>query len=265
MTELLGIDLSGIGQISLTMLAVLFAVAVLASFVDAVAGGGGLIALPALLYAGLPPLQALATNKLQGSFGTLASTLNFIRHGQIDLGKMLPAVLLTFLGAAAGTLAVQSFSPDILKLIMPFLLIGIVLFFALQPKLGEEDRHHRIGIRRFSVLFGFSIGFYDGFFGPGAGSFFTLAFVLMLGFNLVKATANTKLLNFTSNITALAFFIPGGHVVWSIGLVMALGQFIGGTLGAHMTMKHGVRLIRPLVILMSSAMALKLIYDNLAG
>jgi uncharacterized membrane protein YfcA len=207
-------------------------------------------------------LQALATNKLQGSFGTFAATLNFIRHGHINLKEMAPAVILTFLGSATGTLAVQMFSSDLLRLFMPFLLMGIVVFFALQPKIGEEDRHHRIGIWGFSFLFGFSIGFYDGFFGPGAGAFFTLAFVLMLGFNLIKATANTKLLNFTSNSTSLLLFVMGGHVIWSIGLVMAVGQFLGGTMGSHMTMRHGARLIRPLVILMSSAMALKLLYDN---
>jgi len=260
MSEFLGIE-----QISAGMLALLFCVALVAGFVDAVAGGGGLIALPALLYTGISPLQALATNKLQGSFGTFASTLNFVRHGHIDLKEMIPAVLLTFLGASVGTLAVQMFSPDFLRLFMPIALIGIVVFFALQPKLGEQDRHHRIGIWGFAALFGFTLGFYDGFFGPGAGAFFTLAFVLMLGFNLVKATANTKLLNFTSNITSLGFFIAGGHVVWSLGLVMALGQFTGGFLGAHMTIRHGARLIRPLVIVMSSAMALKLLYDNFAG
>jgi len=255
----------GFEQISISMLALLFCVALVAGFVDSVAGGGGLIALPALLYTGITPLQALATNKLQGSFGTFASTLNFYRHGHIDLKQMLPAVFLTFIGAAAGTLAVQMFSPDFLRLFMPIALVGIVIFFALQPKLGEQDRHHRIGIWSFAALFGFTLGFYDGFFGPGTGAFFTLAFVLLLGFNLVKATANTKLLNFTSNITSLSFFIVGGHVVWSLGLVMAIGQFTGATIGSHMTIRHGASLIRPLVIIMSSAMALKLLYDNFAG
>ncbi len=255
-------ELIGIEHISLTILVALFLVALVAGFVDAVAGGGGMIALPALLYTGISPLQALATNKLQGSFGTFASTLNFIRHGHIDLKDMLPAVFLTFVGATTGTLAVQLLSPDFLKLFMPLALIGIVLFFAVQPKLGENDRHKRISIWAFSALFGFTLGFYDGFFGPGTGSFFTLAFVMLLGFNLVKATAHTKLLNFTSNITALCFFIHGGHVVWALGLLMAIGQFTGGTLGSHMTIRHGARLIRPLIIIMSFAMALKLLYDN---
>ncbi|MCP4936371.1 MAG: TSUP family transporter, partial [bacterium] len=230
-----------------------------------VAGGGGLIALPALLYAGITPLQALATNKFQGTFGTFASTLNFVRHGHINLKQMMPAVFLTFLGAAAGTFAVQLFSTDFLRLFMPIALVAMVLFFTLQPTLGEQDRHHRIGIWVFAAVFGFSLGFYDGFFGPGTGSFFTLTFVLLLGFNLVKATANTKLLNFTSNITSLSIFIYGGHVVWPLGLVMAVGQFTGGFLGAHMTIRHGASLIRPLVIIMSSAMALKLLFDNFTG
>lgn len=264
MGDFLTTGLWGMEQISMGTLVLLFCVALVASFVDAVAGGGGLIALPALLYTGITPLQALATNKLQGSFGTLSATINFVRHGRIDLKEMIPAVLLTFIGATAGTLAVQMFSADFLRVFMPFALVALVVFFILQPKLGEQDRHHRMGIWGFSILFGFTLGFYDGFFGPGTGSFFTLAFVLILGFNLVKATANTKLLNFTSNVTSLGFFILGGHVVWSLGLVMAVGQIIGGTLGAHMTVRHGASLIRPLVIIMSSAMALKLLYDNLA-
>ncbi len=259
------IEFAGVAPISPGMLVLLFSVALLAGFVDAVAGGGGLIALPALLYAGLSPLQALATNKLQGSFGTFASTLNFIRHGQIDVTFMAPAIFLTFAGAAVGTLAVQSLSTDFLRLFMPFALFAIVLFYAVQPDPGAHDRHNRIGIWGFSLVFAFGLGFYDGFFGPGTGSFFTLAFILLLGFNLVRATANTKLLNFTSNITSLTFFVAGGHVVWSTGLVMAAGQLIGGTLGAHMTLRHGARLVRPLVILMSSLMAIKLLNDYFAS
>jgi len=241
----------------------LFLVALLAGFIDAMAGGGGLLALPALLSTGISPLQALATNKFQGSFGTFAAVFNFYKKGHLNLRRMAPAMALTFLGAASGTLLVQFISADFLRLVTPVLLVGIVLFFALQPGLGEQDRAHKISLLAFSLTFGFGLGFYDGFFGPGTGSFFTFAFVLMLGFNLVRATAHTKLLNFISNITSLLLFIASGHVIWEMGLIMAVGQFVGGYLGAHMTLRHGARLIRPLVIAMSLAMTAKLVYDNL--
>lgn len=246
----------------LDVLAFLFAVALVAGFIDAVAGGGGLLALPALLTTGITPLEALATNKLQGSFGTFAAAAYYLRSGYLDLRQMAPVILMTFIGAASGTLLVQFLNPDFLRLLTPLMLIGVVVFFALQPKLGEADRHRRIGIWPFALLFGFGIGSYDGFFGPGTGSFFALAFVLMLGHNLIKATANTKLMNFTSNIASLLFFLLNGQVIWTLGLAMALGQFLGGTLGAHLIIRHGAKFIRPLVMLMSLAMTLKLLYDS---
>lgn len=244
------------------LLGLLFAAASVAGFIDSIAGGGGLIALPALLAAGLTPAQALATNKLQGSFGTMAATWNFYRKGHLKLVEMWPAVLMTFIGSASGTELVKRLDPSFLSTVMPFLLIVVVIYFVFQPKIGETDRHHRISLWGFAFLCGFTIGFYDGFFGPGTGSFFAIAFVTLLGFNLLKATAHTKLLNFTSNIASLCFFILGGKVVWVVGLTMAMGQFIGGYLGSHMTMKHGARIVRPLLITVSLAMTVKLVYSN---
>jgi uncharacterized membrane protein YfcA len=243
----------------------LLVVGFIAGSVDAIAGGGGLITVPALLWAGLPPTSALATNKLQSSWGTAAATVNFLRNGQIDLRAMLPAIACTFAGAAAGTLLIQRLDSSFLAALIPLLLVAAAAYFLLQPRLGEVDRQQRIGSCAFAVGCASVIGFYDGFFGPGTGSFFAVAFVALRGFNLVKATAHTKLLNLTSNLASLLFFILGGHVVWSVGLCMAGGQIAGGMLGSHLTLRHGSRLVRPLLVIVSIALTLRFLLTDPAS
>ncbi|WP_417831003.1 TSUP family transporter [Terasakiella sp.] len=248
--------------LSYETLGLLFCVALIAGWIDSIAGGGGLIALPALLGAGLSPAQALATNKLQGSFGTFAATMNFYKKGHLNLKEIWPIIVMTFIGAALGTLAVQAIDASLLIDVIPFLLVGMGFYFLLQPQIGTQDRKARIGVWAYGLFFGFSIGFYDGFFGPGTGSFFAVAFITMMGFNILKATAHTKILNFTSNIASLLFFILGGQMVWVVGLVMAMGQLVGGYLGSHMSMKHGGKIIRPLLVVISFAMTIKLIWSS---
>ena len=220
------------------------------------------MALPALLWAGLPPVQALATNKLQGSFGTLTASYNFVRRGEIDVRRLRVPILLTFAGSAAGTLAVQRLGSDRLEQVVPSLLIAFALYFLFSPRIGDQDAHHRIGHGLFGLLFGFGIGFYDGFFGPGTGSFFAAAFVLLLGYNLRRATAGTKILNFTSNIASLLFFALAGEVVWQVGLPMGLAQMAGAWVGSHLVIRHGTRLIRPLLVIVSLAISLKLLLSD---
>ncbi|WP_210394656.1 TSUP family transporter [Motiliproteus sediminis] len=241
------------------LLLMLFLAGLLAGSIDAIAGGGGMIALPALLFAGLSPAEALATNKLQGSFGTFSASLYFIRRGWVDLRRVRWMIGSTFVGAALGTLLVQQLDPGILTSVIPLLLILIALYFLFSPQVGEEDVQRRIGELAFALTVGFGVGFYDGFFGPGTGSFFAIAFVSLLGFGLTKATAHTKVLNLTSNLASLLFFIAGGQVVWSLGLVMALGQLLGGRLGASLVVLKGSRLIRPLVVTICVLMSLKLL------
>ncbi|MEN8212917.1 MAG: TSUP family transporter [Pseudomonadota bacterium] len=240
-------------------LPLLLIVGVVAGFVDAIAGGGGLVSLPALLWAGLPPVEALATNKLQGTAGTFTATLNYIRHRLIKPRQLLLAIGCTALGAAAGALAVQQLSSTLLAQLIPWLLIGFALYFLLSPRMDGRQHPQRISLLPFSVIIGFSVGFYDGFFGPGAGSFFTLAFVLLLGYSLPQAVGGTKLLNFTSNLVALLVFILGGKIVWLVGLAMAGGQMIGAYAGSHLAVRHGAVLIRPLLVVVSVAMSVKLL------
>ncbi len=249
-------------QLSIELVALLFATGMLAGFVDAIAGGGGLIALPMLLFAGLSPAQALATNKLQGSFGTFAASAYFIRHGLVKPAGIIGLLVCTFSGAAAGTLLVQQLDSGFLTAVIPILLILIAVYFWLSPQVAEEDVQQRIGSAAFAVSVGFGVGFYDGFFGPGTGSFFAIAFVSLLGYGLTKATAHTKVLNFTSNIASLLFFVLGGQVVWTLGLVMAAGQLVGGALGAKLVILKGSTLIRPLVVVICILISLKLLVSG---
>ncbi len=157
--------------VSPLVLVVLFFVAILAGFIDSLAGGGGLLTVPALMAAGMPPAQALATNKLQACGGSLSATLYFVRRKVVNLADQKLNILMTFIGSTAGALLVQHVQSDILKQILPLLVIGIGLYFLLMPKLGEADRQRRLYGLPFALVAGGSVGFYDGFFGPGAVRF----------------------------------------------------------------------------------------------
>jgi len=246
-------------ELDLFTLALLAMAGAIAGFVDAIAGGGGLITIPALLATGMPPVAALATNKLQSSFGAFTATRTFWRAGLIDIRRMRWAVLLTFIGSAAGTLLIQQLDASQLSRLLPYLLIGFAIYFGLSPRISDSDSKRRISLTLFAVSAAPLIGFYDGFFGPGTGSFFAIAFVALAGMNIRSATANTKLLNFTSNIAALLFFILGGKVVWLAGLVMAGGQLIGARLGAGMVISKGSRLVRPLLVITALTISVKLL------
>jgi uncharacterized protein len=238
---------------------ILFAVGTLAGLVDAIAGGGGLITVPALLWSGLDPITALATNKAQGVFGSGAASAHFARQGALDLRRAWPAVVCTFAGAAAGALAVQHLGGATLARLIPLLLIAFALYFLFSPRVSDLDSHRRLGEGAFALLVGTGVGFYDGFFGPGTGTFFAMGYVALLGYNLRRATAHTKLLNFASNLAALLLFAAGGQVVWALALPMAAGQFIGAWLGAHLVLRHGTQLIRPVLVLVALAVSVKLL------
>ena len=247
------------------LLLLLFFVGFFAGMIDAIAGGGGLLALPALLAVGLSPVEALATNKLQGSFGTFSASLYFLRKGLVSLADIRLLIVCTFAGSAAGTLLVQHIDARFLTHAIPFLLILTACYIWFAPPIREGDRRRRISYPLFALTIGFGVGFYDGFFGPGAGTFFTIGFVLLCGFDLIKATAHTKLLNFTSNLASLLFFAAGGHVIWGLGLTMAAGQLLGARFGARLVVRRGSRLVRPLVVRVSVAISLKLLFGEQLG
>jgi len=245
--------------LSLDIILALSAIAILAGFIDAIAGGGGLITVPALLWVGVPPLNTLATNKLQGCFGSGIASYRFWRKGHINLRELFWPIALTFIGAALGTSTVQHIHNDWLNQAIPFLLVGVAMYFALSPSVKDLDSHQRISIGAFGLTGGFIIGYYDGFFGPGTGSFFFAAIVFLLGWGAKRAAGATKLLNFTSNIASLIFFAAGGQVLWALGLSMSTGQIIGSWLGSHLAITHGAKLIKPLVVIISIIISIKLI------
>jgi len=240
-------------------LGLLFLAGGMAGFVDSIAGGGGIITLPALLAAGIPPHQALATNKLQSSFGSFTATLNYARLGLMRPRELLLGIFSTLVGAAAGATVVQWFAADRLEGLIIFMLIVIFIYTALTPQLGMQPRPHRIPKGLFYLIFGLLIGFYDGFFGPGTGSFWTMALVLLLGLDLKAATAQTKLFNFTSNIVSLAVFLYAGLVIWSVGIAMGMGQILGAFLGSTLVHKKEVKFIRVFFLIVVGVTILKLL------
>lgn len=245
-------------EFSIQLLLLFFAVAIVAGCVDAIAGGGGLITLPVMLAAGISPAAAIATNKLGGVAGTFSATVHFMRIGQLRFDRSFLMVPATFLGAVLGGLTLTLVDGAFLALLVPFLLIGFSLYFLFSPNIGALDRKHKISMAVFGLTMAPLIGFYDGFFGPGTGTFFCLAFTLLLGFNIVKATAHAKLLNLASNFAALVFFIVKGTILWKVGLAMMLGQFIGGYIGAHLVVRSGKMLIKVIMVVMAVGISVKM-------
>jgi len=242
------------------VLALLIAAAAVAGFVDAIAGGGGLITLPALLAAGVPPISALGANKLQSVFGTSVAAVTYGRAGHLDLRLIAGPAAAAFGGSMLGAAVVQFLGPTVLAGLAPVLMIAVAAYFLFSPRLSESDRHRRLGPVAYSLVAGL-IGFYDGFFGPGAGSFFVASVIVLLGFGVLRATAHTKVMNAASNLGGLIVLALGGHVLWGVGLAMAAGNVVGGRLGSMMALKFGGRVIRPLLVVVSLALTAKLLAD----
>lgn len=239
----------------------LFCAGFAAGLIDSIAGGG-LITVPVLMGIGLPPQVALGTNKLQASFGSGSAMLHFVRAGTVRLRDCWYGILWTAVGAALGVWAVQLLDATILKQLIPWLLAAIAIYTLFSPRLGAEDSHSRMKPGPFYLLFGLAIGFYDGFFGPGTGSFWTMALMLLLGCSMLRATATTKVMNFTSNFVALVFFLAVGQALLMEGLVMGAGQFLGARVGSRLVINHGTAFIRPVFITMVLVLVGRLIYLN---
>lgn len=250
-------------EVSLNILTMLLGAAFLAGFVDAIAGGGGLITLPALLLAGASPIEALSTNKVQGSFGAATAAISYARAGQVDLkAQRIPALIALVAGLFGAVLATQ-LSTETLNLIIPVILMGVALFFALKRGLSDEDQVQRIKPEVFMAVFVPLIGTYDGMIGPGAGAFYMIGFVTLAGYGILKATAHTKLLNFSSNIGGLAIFAIFGATWWFTGIAMGIAQVAGAALGAKLAIRIGANVIRPLLVITSVALALRVFVQML--
>lgn len=246
-------------ELSWEILLLLGAVAALAGFIDAVAGGGGLLTIPALLFAGVPPVQAIATNKLQACFGSFAATRFFVREGLVSPRQQTWAIFATALGAVVGAIAIQLFDSELLVQLMPFGLMAIAVYLLLAKNFGQGSDKALLKPAAFNASVVAGVGVYDGFFGPGTGTFFSLGYSKLRAMNLVQATAHAKLLNFTTNIVSLLVFIVSGQILFQIGLAMAAGQALGARLGAATAVTQGVDFIRYMTVIVCIAMSVSLL------
>jgi len=237
----------------------------LAAAVDAIAGGGGLISLPALLMAGVPPHLALGTNKFSASLASLNSSITFARSGKVHFQLVKWQVPFALIGAFLGTWAVLGVSSAFLNKAILVLILVVGIYTLLHKNLGMENHFKGLDISHIFVgcLFALALGFYDGFFGPGTGSFLIFSFIAFFGFDFVVASANAKVLNFTSNFAALVLFAWNGKILLFYGIPMALFMILGSYVGTRLAIQRGVGLVKPIFITMSLLVAVKLIYQFL--
>jgi len=245
---------------SLEIILMLAAVAALAGFIDAIAGGGGLLTIPAMLLANIPPVLTLGTNKLQAASGALAASITMIKKGVVKPQRIKVAIIAAFIGSVLGTIAVQMSPPDLLEKLIPFLIAAIGIYTLFAPRLGEVEAAPRISEGKWQKGVATLSGFYDGYIGPGRGMFFALGNVALRGRQIIEATGTAKVLNLSTNIGSLIFFILGGNVLWTVGLAMMVGQTIGAYFGSHMVVKGGSKLIRPMIVLVCLAMLTKYVF-----
>ena len=232
----------------------LFCTATVAGLLDTLAGGGGLITLPALILSGIPPLLSLGTNKLQGSMGTATATLMMFRKRRVKWQEVKLLMGAAFIGSTIGTIAVQFVNTEILNFVIPSVLLVIAVYFLLAPLPGGTGSEPKISEKLYRNLIVPAIGWYDGMFGPGTGSFFALAGVSLKGHNLIDATAVAKTLNFSTNISSLFVFLAAGKVVWTAGIIMMAGQMLGAWLGSHCLFIINPKYLRLLIVAMCLGM-----------
>ena len=244
-----------------SMLALLFNVALVAGALDAIAGGGALLTIPALLLAGLDPVAAIATSKAQSSFGNASACSYFARRGFYGWRRGLAIALVAATFGALGALLITFVPRRVLVAAVPLVLIGVALYFAFGHRPSEGERRARLSFSRFVALAIPPLALYDGVFGPGTGMFMMIAFVTLNGRHIVDANAQTKLSNTSSNLGAFLSFLASGHIEWRIAAVMIVGAVAGGQIGSHLALRHGARLIRPVVVVLCCVLAAKLLAD----
>ncbi|HLR21201.1 MAG TPA: TSUP family transporter [Tissierellaceae bacterium] len=235
----------------------------LAAFVDAIAGGGGLISVPAYFAIGFPPHLTLGTNKFSSTCGAIVSTTSFAKSGKVDKDILKVILPLSFLGAATGVFTVLLIDSSILEPIVLFLILGVGIYSFFSKTIGIEDNFTGITKKNLILggIFAYGMGFYDGFFGPGAGSFIIFGLIKIYGFDFVRASGNAKAMNFVSNITSLLLFAINGKIYYLMGIPMALFMIMGATVGSRLAIKEGSGFIKPVFVTMSLAVAAKMIYE----
>ena len=235
----------------------------LGGFIDSIAGGGGLITLPAYILTGMPIHMALGTNKFSSFFGTAFSALNFLRSKKVYLKAVPVSVAFALAGSALGAYAVLFVDAEILRVILIVIVPIIAVFVLAKKDFGKEDRAHTL--KTHVILLGASaaaliIGFYDGFFGPGTGTFLILIFAVFLRFDLVTANGNAKIINLSSNAGSLITFIINGQVVWQLAIIAAIFGIAGNLIGSALAIKIGAKVIKPLLVVVLTILLLSIIF-----
>ena len=246
-------------------LAVVSLVSLLAGFVDAIVGGGGLILVPALfaVFPNTHPATLFGINKSASVWGTAAATWRYSRQVELRWQALLPAAAAGFAGAFAGAWVVTAIAPDFLRKLLPVVLVVVLVYTLARKDLGRVHAPRFAGRAeaRVAAAIGLVLGFYDGFFGPGTGSFLVFLFVRALGYDFLNASASARLINTATNLAALILFAAKGHVWWHYALVLAVSNVLGSVLGSHLALKHGAGFVRVVFIVVVSALILKTGYD----
>lgn len=255
-------------EVTVQMFLIVCPLVFLAGLVDAVAGGGGLIALPAYLVAGLPPHLASATNKCSSVFGTTVSTLRFLKEGRFHRGAALISAATALIGSALGARLNLLLSEKALHYVLIVLLPVIAVFLLLHRDFGLESKVEALSAGKLLTLsgvIGLALGAYDGFFGPGAGTFMILGFTALCGFDLVTASGNAKVVNLCSNVAAFVTFAAAGKILWTLGLPAAVCSIVGHAVGSSLALKKGAKVIRPMFFVVLILLLLRIVWDLIGG
>lgn len=255
---------TGLEDITLATLAMVLLAGFAAGWIDAVVGGGGLLQLPVLLMVpGITPVQALATNKLGSVFGTATSATTYYRRVHPDLRTALPMGVIALVGSFGGAIVATLLPAEVIKPVIVLALIGVAVFTAARPQLGRDSGLRYAGRRHLAValVIGLVIGFYDGVLGPGTGTFLVISLVAVLGYNFLQGSAKAKIVNLFTNLGAIAFFLPSGHILLGLGLILGVANMLGGYLGARMAIQRGSGFIRIVFLVVVFVLIAKLGYD----
>ncbi len=240
--------------------------ALFAGLIDAVVGGGGLIQVPALFSTlqGVPPATLLGTSKLAGVWGTAVSAFSYGRRVRMEWGTIVPATAAAFCAAFAGAYTVTKIPPDFLRQALPVILIAVALYTFAKKDFGaiHAPSHQGMRERLFAILAGAGIGFYDGFFGPGTGSFLVFIFVRFFGFNFLGASAAAKVVNVACNVAALSWFGYSGNLLWQLGLLMAACNIVGSLIGTGVAIRYGSAFVRKVFLFVVTGLILKTVHDG---
>lgn len=249
-------------QLDLQVLMFLLAIGFVAAFIDAVVGGGGLITIPALLSAGLPPAVALGTNKLASSISSFTSSVSFLMSKKMELRLVAKLFPLALVGSALGAYTVSRLPSDFLRPMVVVLLVLILIYTLIKKNWGDRSTYRGMTSKTLvlAALTAFVIAFYDGFFGPGTGSFLIFAF-LLFGFDFVRAAGNAKAVNFGTNIGSLATFLWVGSVHLYYGLLMGLAMMLGALVGSQVAIRRGTKFVKPLYVVVTTILIGKQVWD----